>query len=189
MNDIYKEKYHELLGAAGPIHWSTKFGKNCRVGAYVVIEEGCEFGDNCIIGHGVVMRPGVKMGDRCAVGHLCSFEGDAKVGNHVTIHCNSHITSTIIIEDDVFIGPGVDTGNTRHIVHGRSQELILKGPHIHRAARIGLGSNLAPGVVIGENAEIGVGSTVIKDVPPRETWVGDPAKFLRMVPTEELIIY
>jgi hypothetical protein len=42
MNDIYKEKYHELLGAAGPIHWSTKFGKNCRVGAYVVIEEGCE---------------------------------------------------------------------------------------------------------------------------------------------------
>ena len=186
--NIYKQSYKELLRGQAPIHWSVTFGKNCQVGYGVVIEEGCCFGDNCIIGHGVVMRPGVKMGNNCVAAHLTSFEGEAQIGDRVTIHDNSHITSHIVIEDDVFIGPGVITGNTRHIVHGRSaMQLELKGPVIRRAARIGLGANLAPGIEIGENAEIGIGSVVLKDIPPRQTWVGDPARFLRMVPEYELL--
>lgn len=186
--NFYEPSYSELLGENSPIHWSTVWGKNCRVGYGVVIEENCKFGDNCIIGHGVVMRPGVVMGDNCVAAHLTSFEGEAQIGDRVTIHDNSHITSHIVIEDDVFIGPGIVTGNTRHIVHGRSaMQLDLKGPIIRRAARIGLGSKLAPGIEIGENAEIGVGSVVLKDIPPRQTWVGVPARFLRMVPEYELL--
>lgn len=148
----------------------------------MVIEGDCYVGDNSFVGNHVVMRPGVKIGSDCMIGHGTVFEGDTLIGDRVLIHAQCHITQHVTMEDDVFLGPMVMTINTRNIKHGReSIELDKKGPYICRAARIGGGSSILPGITIGENALIGAGSVVTKDVPDREVWIGVPAKKVRDV--------
>ena len=64
---------------------------------------------------------------------------------------------------------------------------LIKGPTIRRGARVGGGAILCPGVEIGEEAFVGAGAVVTKDVPPRKLVVGNPARVLRDVPDEELL--
>jgi acetyltransferase-like isoleucine patch superfamily enzyme len=64
---------------------------------------------------------------------------------------------------------------------------LRRGPTVRRAARIGAGAVLCPGVEIGEEAFVGAGAVVVKDVPPRMVVVGNPARILREVAAEELL--
>jgi acetyltransferase-like isoleucine patch superfamily enzyme len=72
---------------------------------------------------------------------------------------------------------------------GRTEKRLelMKGPTIRRGARVGGGSVLLPGIEIGEEAFIGAGAVVLRDVPPRAVMVGSPARQLREVPDEELL--
>jgi len=63
----------------------------------------------------------------------------------------------------------------------------MKGPTIRRGARIGGGAVLCPGVEVGEEAFVGAGAVVVKDVPPRTVVVGNPARALRTVPENEVL--
>ena len=65
--------------------------------------------------------------------------------------------------------------------------LKITGYKIRRAARIGIGVLVLPGIEIGENSMIGVGSVVTKDVPPREVWFGNPAIKQGNVPEDEIL--
>jgi acetyltransferase-like isoleucine patch superfamily enzyme len=71
---------------------------------------------------------------------------------------------------------------------GRTEErkALMKGPTIRRSARIGGGAIICPGVEIGEEAFVGAGAVVTKDVPPRKLVVGSPARVLRDVDPAEL---
>jgi acetyltransferase-like isoleucine patch superfamily enzyme len=69
---------------------------------------------------------------------------------------------------------------------GRRHELT-KGPTVRRGARIGGGAILCPGIEIGEEAFVGAGAVVVKDVPARAVVVGNPARVIREVPEEELL--
>jgi acetyltransferase-like isoleucine patch superfamily enzyme len=72
---------------------------------------------------------------------------------------------------------------------GRTEKRLelMKGPTIRRGARVGGGSVLLPGIEIGEEAFIGAGAVVLRDVPPRAVMVGSPARQIREVPDEELL--
>jgi acetyltransferase-like isoleucine patch superfamily enzyme len=72
---------------------------------------------------------------------------------------------------------------------GRTEQrlALMKGPTIRRGARIGGGAILCPGIEVGEEAFVGAGAVVTKDVPPRALVVGSPARILREVPDEELL--
>ena len=72
---------------------------------------------------------------------------------------------------------------------GRTEKRLelLRGPVIRRGARIGGGAVLCPGVEIGEEAFVGAGAVVTKDVPARVVVVGSPARVLREVPDDELL--
>jgi acetyltransferase-like isoleucine patch superfamily enzyme len=72
---------------------------------------------------------------------------------------------------------------------GRTEKrhALRKGPTIRRGARVGGGAVLCPGVEIGEEAYVGAGAVVVGDVPPRVIVVGNPARVLRDVPSEELL--
>jgi acetyltransferase-like isoleucine patch superfamily enzyme len=183
----YAERYSDALDGIGPIHPNTVFGSNVSLGRNVIIEEGCFIGNNSFIGHGCILRPNVIMGDDCKIGHLTVFEGDCTIGNRVLIHAQCHITKGVIIADDVFIAPFFCGANTKRIVHGREYPLTIDGFIIRRAARIGIGVLLLPGVTIGENAMVGAGSLVTKDVGDGEIWLGHPAKMVGMVPKDELL--
>jgi len=185
--NLNSKKYQNALGNDPPIHPETKFGKNVRLGYGDVIEKDCKIGDNTFIGHHTVLRPGTKIGNDCVIGHLTVFEGKCIIGDRVLIHAQCHITINVIIEDDVFIAPFFCGANTKKIKHGRDFNLKITGYTIRRAVRIGIGVLLLPGVEIGENSMIGVGSVVTKDVPPREIWFGNPAIKHGNVPEDEIL--
>lgn len=186
-SDPYKKPYKSAIGSNDPIHWSTKFGRNVTLGEGVIIEEGCKIGNSTFIGHYTILRPDTKIGNNCRIGHLTVFEGNCIIGDRVLIHAQCHITKGVKIEDDVFIAPFFCGANTQKIKHGRNFDLEIDGYTIKRAARIGIGVLVLPGKVIGENAQVGVGAVVTKDIPSKEIWVGNPAKKLKDVPEDELL--
>ena len=186
-SNLYELPYENLLGQYGLIHPSVKFGENVRLGTNVVIDEDCVIGDNTLIGHNVILRSRTIIGQNCMIGHSSVCEGDTIIGDRTTIHDQSHITSHAVFEEDIFIGPCFCCINTHQIKHGRNFPLELKGPMIRRAARIGARTLVMPGVEIGENAQIGAGSVVTKNIPPLECWYGSPAKYIKIVPEDELL--
>jgi acetyltransferase-like isoleucine patch superfamily enzyme len=170
-----------------PIHPDVILGVNVRVRYYAVIEKGCVFGDGCFIGNNTTIRENCIFGEKCVIGHNVVFEANSRFGNHVTINAQCHMTQGITVEDEVFFGPGVITMNTRRISYGRKIPRKYDPPIIKRAARIGGGAIIMPGVVIGENALVAAGSIVTRDVPDRIIVMGSPAREIGNVPEEEIL--
>src|SRR5436190_1379311 len=103
------------------------------------------------------------------------------------VQADAYITAYSELEEDVFVAPCVVTTNDNFMGRTERRHELMKGPTIRRGARIGGGAILCPGVVIGEDAFVGAGAVVTKDVPPRLLVVGSPARVLRAVPPDELL--
>lgn len=170
-----------------PIHPGAWFGNGVKVMHYVVIEDRCLLDDGCFVGNHVMIREDCSFGKRCVIGHGAVFEAHGRFGNHVTINAQCHMTQGIVVEDEVFFGPGVITMNTRHICYGRKIPKIYSPPIILYGSRIGAGAMILPGVSIGPNALIGAGSTVTRHVGGGMIAVGNPARIVGRVPEEELL--
>lgn len=168
---------------------TAKKHESARIGNYVTIEAGCVIGEDSFIGHNCVLRPETIIGKRVIIGHLTVFEGETSIGDDVLIHAQCHITKGVVIENDVFIAPLFVGANDPWMAHRRRhiKTYTQKAYRINRAARIGVGVCILPGVTIGENAVIGTGAVVTKDVPDGEMWLGVPARFVKKVPKEEVI--
>jgi acetyltransferase-like isoleucine patch superfamily enzyme len=96
-----------------------------------------------------------------------------------------YITHGVLVEDDVFIGPGVVTTNDDTMGrHPRGE--ALTGPILRRACRVGAGAVLVPGIEIGEEAFVAAGAVVTRDVGPREVVIGVPARVVRSVSDADL---
>ncbi len=126
-------------------------------------------GAGSLIGSFTLIHRLAVIGSNCTIGSHCNICA-CTIGNNVSIQTACHITRGVIIEDDVFIGPGVVTLNDKLTDSG------LNYPYICKRARIGGGSVILPGVTIGEQSVIGAGSIVTKDVPAGETMLGNPAR-------------
>jgi acetyltransferase-like isoleucine patch superfamily enzyme len=79
------------------------------------------------------------------------------------------------------------TTNDNFMGRTERRHALVKGPTIRRGARIGGGAILCPAVEVGEEAFVGAGAVVVRDVPPRAVVLGNPARVLREVPDEELL--
>jgi len=152
-----------------------------------IIEPGAIIGENCYIGHYAVIRPGVSIGDYSHVRAHCFIAAEAEIGRHTQIMQFSNICRNAIVEDEVFVGMGCMTTNTRKIAYRRPYEDIAEPPIIRRAARIGARVTILPGVEIGENVVVGAGSLVHKSLASGYVFIGNPVKLLKEVPKEELI--
>ena len=177
----YKDKNYKNL--------RTVIGKNCTIRANSIIYCGVIIGDGSQTGTGTVIRERCTFGINNVIGTLTQVENDTIVGDNTFIQTCAHITANMKIGNDVFIGPHVISCNDNKILRikdvkaGVKTELI--GPTIKDGARLGSGAMLLPGVVIGEDCMIGVGSVVTKNVPSGETWVGNPAKLKKKVKENE----
>jgi UDP-2-acetamido-3-amino-2,3-dideoxy-glucuronate N-acetyltransferase len=158
-----------------------------KIESTAVVEDGVIIGEDCYIGHFTLIRKGVVIGHHSQIRSHCYIGEDVKIGNYVMIRPFSDICLGTVIEDKVFIGMNCITTNTRKIAYLRDYEDICEAPTIGRAARIGSGVTILPGVFVGENSLVGAGSVLTKDVDPRCVYIGVPAKYVKEVPKEELL--
>jgi UDP-2-acetamido-3-amino-2,3-dideoxy-glucuronate N-acetyltransferase len=157
-------------------------GEHCVIFSDVTIGEGTR------LGNFVFIRSNSIIGSGCTIGSYVDIEGDVSIGNHVSLQSACYITRGVIIEDEVFCGPRLTTMNDKRMCYRRSNLIFERSaPRILRAARVGGGSVLLPGVTIGENALVGAGSVVTRDVPDLAIVAGNPARVIGRVPEEQRV--
>jgi acetyltransferase-like isoleucine patch superfamily enzyme len=178
------------LGAAStakrePLPPAT-IGDGTVVSTGAIVFAGSSIGANCIVGDQSCIRERVTMADDCILGRGSLIENDTTVGTGTRIQAEAYITAYSTLEEDVFIAPCVVTTNDNFMGRTEKRKSLMKGPTIRRGARVGGGAILLPGIEIGEEAFVGAGAVVTKDVPPGKLVVGSPARVLRDVAEDEL---
>ncbi|MDE3067231.1 MAG: N-acetyltransferase [Verrucomicrobiota bacterium] len=145
----------------------VKLGRNVRIAGFANLY-GCEIGDDVKIGTFVEIQKGAKIGNRC------------KVSSH------TFICEGVTLEDEVFIGHNVTFTNDRYprATNGDGQlqsdsDWDCVPTLVKRGASIGSGATLLCGITVGENALIGAGSVVTRDVPPHAVVAGNPARVVK----------
>lgn len=148
---------------------NVKLGKDVRVFDFVNLY-GCEIDDGTKVGAFVEIQKGVRVGKNC------------KISTH------TFICEGVIIEDNVFVGHNVSFINDKHPratnPDGSMQteaDWKVVSTVVKQGASIGTSSTILCGVTIGENAIVGAGSVVTKDVAPNTVVAGVPAKLLKKI--------
>jgi len=156
-------------------------GKNAILLAYSVVYEGSKIGDLLVLGHNAIIREENVIGNGFKLWSSSIVDYGCRIGNNVKIHSNVYVAQFTTIEDDVFIGPGVAIANDPHPGCEYSKECMREAPVIKRGAQIGANVVINPFVVIGENALIGAGSVVTRNIPKNCLAYGSPAKVKRKI--------
>src|ERR687898_1483827 len=162
-------------------------GDGTIVSTGAIVFAGSQIGARVILGDQSCVRERVEIGDDVVLGRGSYVENDTTIGAMTKIQAEAYITAYSTLEEHVFIAPCVVTTNDNFMGRTERRHALVKGPTIRRGARVGGGAVLCPGVEIGEEAFVGAGAVVTKDVPPRALVVGNPARVLREVPSEELL--
>ena len=158
-----------IVSTGAIVFAGTRVGARVIVGDQACVRERCDIGDDVVIGRGTLV------------------ENDTTIGDLTKIQADAYITAYSTLEDRVFIAPRVITTNDNFMGRTEQRHALRKGPTIRRGARVGAGAVLCPAVEIGEEAFVGAGAVVVKDVPPRVLVVGNPARVLRDVPPQEAL--
>jgi acetyltransferase-like isoleucine patch superfamily enzyme len=164
-----------------------ELGPGSVVSTGAVVFAGTRVGARAIVGDQACVRERCELGDDVVVGRGSLVENDTTVGARTKIQAMAYVTAYSTLEEDVFIAPCVQTSNDNFMGRTEGRHALRKGPTIRRGARVGVGAVLCPAVEIGEEAFVGAGAVVVKDVPPRTVVVGNPARVLREVPSDELL--
>jgi acetyltransferase-like isoleucine patch superfamily enzyme len=162
-------------------------GAGTIVSTGAIVFAGTTIGARVILGDQSCVRERVTVGDDVVLGRGSLIENDTTVGARTKIQAEAYVTAYTTVEEDVFIAPCVVTTNDNFMGRTERRHELVQGPTIRRGARIGGGAILCPGTEVGEEAFVGAGAVVTKDVPPRKVVVGTPARVLRDVPEDELL--
>ena len=182
------------LGREVRVHEKSALS-HCRIGDYCLIGPHVEIHNGVILGKGVklfnfVNLYGCRIGDNTKIGAFVEIQNGAVVGANCKISSHSFLCEGVVLEDEVFIGHGVRFINDP-FPRATTDEGTLKTDNdwaviptiIHRRASIGSGAVLLCGICIGEEAIIGAGAVVTRNVPDRQIWVGNPARYLKATTT------
>ena len=164
-----------------------ELGAGTIVSTGAVVFAGTTVGERAIVGDQACVRERCTIGDDVVIGRGSLVENDTSVGALTKIQAHAYITAYSLLEDNVFIAPCVVTTNDNFMGRTEQRHDLVKGPTIRRGARIGGGAVLLPGIEVGEEAFVGAGAVVLKDVPARALVVGSPARQIREVPEDELL--
>jgi len=137
---------------------------------------------------------GCTVGDDTKIGAFVEIQKNAIVGNNCKVSSHTFICEGVAIEDEVFLGHSVTFVNDSYprATGGDGQlkteaDWKVEKTIVKKGASIGSGSTILANLTIGENAIVGAGSVVTKDVPANAIVAGNPAKLLRYVTEESRI--
>ncbi|HST18340.1 MAG TPA: acyltransferase [Gaiellaceae bacterium] len=164
----------------------ARIGEGTVVSTGAIVFAGSTVGARSIVGDQSCIRERVTLGEDCVLGRGSLIENDTTVGAGTRIQAGAYITAYSTLEEDVFIAPCVVTTNDNYMGRTERRRTEMRGPTIRRSARVGGGAILCPGIEVGEEAFVGAGAVVTKDVPARTVVVGSPARVLRQVNEDEL---
>jgi len=164
-----------------------ELGPGTVISTGAVVFAGTKLGARVIVGDQACVRERVEIGDDVVIGRGSLVENDTTIGELTKIQAEAYITAYSTLEDNVFIAPCVVTTNDNYMGRTEKRHALMRGPTIRRGARVGGAAVLLPGIEIGEEAFVGAGAIVNRDVPPRSVVVGSPARKLRDVPDDELL--
>ena len=151
-----------------------------------IVFAGARIGPGAIVGDQAFVRERTVVGAGSVIGRGSTVDFNVVVGDRVRVQTDVYLTANSIVEDDVFVGPGVlltnDSTMARH-----APEYEIRGATLRRACRVGGAAVLVPGVEVGEEAFIAAGAVVTRDVPARGVVMGVPGRVVREVPDEDLL--
>lgn len=158
----------------------TWIGTSAVIRSHTVIYAGNVIGKGFQTGHGALIREDNTIGDNVSIGSSTVVEHHVLIADGVRIHSQAFIPEFSVLEEGCWIGPRVVITNAKYPRSPKVKE-NLRGATICRGAKIGANSTLLPGVTIGENALVGAGSVVTRDVPPGAVVAGNPARIMKQV--------
>lgn len=147
-----------LIHATALVSDKAKIGKGARVWAFAQIREKASIGAGTMVGNGAYIDAGVRVGARC------------------NIHNKALLYRNLIVEDDVFIGPGVCITNDPMPRANRIRNLRNSLSRVKSFASIGANATILPDLTIGRHAVVGAGAVVSSDVPDYGLVYGVPAR-------------
>ncbi len=165
----------------------TVVGDGSVISTGAIVFAGSTLGARVIVGDQSCVRERVAVADDVVIGRGALVENDTTIGARTRIQADAYVTAYSTLEEDVFVAPCVVTTNDNFMGRTERRLGLMKGPTIRRGARVGGGAILCPGIEIGEDAFVGAGAVVTRDVPARKVVVGSPARVLRDVPGDELL--
>ena len=158
----------------------TVIGDGSVIRSHAVIYAGNVIGSHFQTGNKVNIRESNTIGDNVSVGTLSVVEHHVTIGNGVRIHTQAFVPEFTVLEENCWIGPNVVLTNAKYPVSPNVKDSLI-GPTIKKGAKIGANSTILPGVVVGENALVGAGSVVVRDVPDGAVVVGNPARVIGQI--------
>ena len=144
---------------------------NPKKGIGIVTGVNVEIGSNVAIWNYVIIGDNTKIGDGTLIGSFCDIGKNVVIGKDCSIQAHVTISNGCVLGDNVFIAPNSSLLNDKY-----PKSNFMTPPVIKDGARIGGGVTILPEVTVGENAVIGGGSVVTKNVPPCSVLAGVPAK-------------
>ena len=153
----------------------------------VYVTDDVQLGENVTISKFVNLY-GCSVGDNTKIGAFVEIQKNASVGRNCKISSHSFVCEGVTIEDDVFIGHGVTfindlyprATNQRGTLQTEADWKVEK-TLVKKGASIGSGATILARVTIGENAIVGAGSVVTRDVPANAIVAGNPARAMRRI--------
>jgi acetyltransferase-like isoleucine patch superfamily enzyme len=151
-----------------------------------IVLAGARIGAGAIVGDQAFFRERSTLGPGSVVGRGSAVDNDVEIGARVRVQTDVYLTAYSVIEDDVFVGPGVLTTNDSTMArHGDGHAIV--GARLRRACRVGGAVVITPGIEVGEEAFVAAGAVVTKDVPARGVAMGVPARVVRDVADADLL--
>lgn len=170
----------------GDAYTPLRIDARATVCAGAVLLAGAVIGERAVIGDQAHVRERSTVGAGSVIGRGSAVDCDVRVGAGVRVQTGCYLSAGSLVEDDVFVAPGVTTTNDHTMGrHGADHE--LRGARLRRACRVGGGVTLLPGVEVGEEAFVAAGALVTRDVPPRAVVMGAPARPVREVEDRDLL--